>query len=495
MAVAETIAAPIQEMSAIPGPDPLPIVGSLFHSVHYLRDVVGVMDDYFAKYGRIVGLVRGSELAPDNRYNRWIITYGADLNRIGFNHPSVYYKGALQNVFINDGRKVGTREAPLSRWGTGLFAVNEDEHKQHRRLLMPAFHKKRIETYVDDMVKLTHDMLDTWKIGETRDVSADMMLLTMRVATKTLFGEDVGAKSQRLGDLLQETLQLVVSPKTIALPFDFRGTPYHRLLNITNEMEDYLREIIAHKQATNSDDGTVLSMLLQSRYEDNNTGLSEDEIIGHTGVIFAAGHETSSNTLTWTLLLISQFPEITRKLVTEINTVLAGRVPTVADLDKLTYLDWVIKESMRVLPTVVINERILAQDTELGGYRIKAGMHIHFSLYHLHKMAELYPEPYDFKPERWQTINPSPYEYSPFSAGHRMCIGAPFAMMEIKIVLAMLLQRYRLQAIPGTKVDRQGVITISPKDGLPLIVQPANGKYEIGVGGLKGQIREMVNLP
>jgi cytochrome P450 len=495
MAVAETIAAPIQDMSAIPGPAPLPIVGSLFNSAHYIRDVVGVMDDYFAKYGRIAGLVRGSELDPENRYNRWIIAYGTDLNRIGFNHPSVYYKGALQNVFINDGRKVGTREAPLSRWGTGLFAVNEDEHKQHRRLLMPAFHKKRIETYVDDMVHLTHDMLNSWKMGETRDVSADMMLLTMRVATKTLFGEDVGAKSQRLGDLLQQTLELVVSPKTIALPFDFRGMPYHHLLNITHEMEGYMRELIAHKQATNIDDGTVLSMLLQSRYEDSDTGLSEDEIIGHTGVIFAAGHETSSNALTWTLLLLSQFPQITRKLVAEINTVLSGRAPTLADLDKLTYLDWVIKESMRVLPTVVINERILAQDTELGGYRIKAGMHVHFSLYHLHKMAELYPEPYEFKPERWQTINPSPYEYSPFSAGHRMCIGAPFAMMEIKIVLAMLLQRYRLQAIPGTKVDRHGVITISPKDGLPLIVQPTDDQYEIGVGGLKGQVREMVNLP
>jgi cytochrome P450 len=495
MAVAETVAAPVQEMSAIPGPTPLPIVGSLWSAAHYIRDVIGVMDDYFAQYGQIVGLVRGSELNPDSQYNRWIIAYGSELNRIGFNHPSVYYKGALQNAVIPDTSKVSKRQAALARWGTGLFAVNEDEHKQHRRLLMPAFHKKRIETYVDDMVKLTHDMLNTWKIGETRDVSADMMLLTMRVATKTLFGEDIGAKSQRLGDLLQETLQLVVSPNTVVFPYDLPGVPYNRLLNITNEMEGYLREVIAHKQATDSDDGTVLSMLLQSRYEDTNTGLDEDEIIGHTGVIFAAGHETSSNALIWTLLLLSQFPEITRKLVTEINTVLAGRVPTVADLDKLTYLDWVIKESMRVLPTVVINERILAQDTELGGYRIKAGMHIHFSLYHVHKMAELYPEPHDFKPERWQTINPSPYEYSPFSAGHRMCIGASFAMMEIKIVLAMLLQRYRLQAIPGTKVDRQGVITISPKDGLPLIVQPADGKYKIGVGGLKGQVREMVNLP
>jgi cytochrome P450 len=322
-----------------------------------------------------------------------------------------------------------------------------------------------------------------------------MMHLTMRVATKTLFGEDVGAKSARLGVLLQETLQQVVSPVNVFLPYDLPGLPYRHLLNITNEMEVQLEEIIAHKQATNSDDGTVLSMLLQSRYEDSDTGLTQDEIIGHTGVIFAAGHETSSNALTWTLLLLSQFPDVTRKLVEEVNTVLNGRAPTTEDLDKLTSLEWVIKESMRVLPTVPINERVLAQDTDLGGYRIKAGMHVHFSLYHLHKMAEIYPDPYEFKPERWHNFNPSPYEYSPFSAGHRMCIGAPFAMMEIKIVLAMLLQRYRLQAIPATKIDRKGVITISPKDGLPLIVNSADGQYEIGVGGVTGQVRDMVNLP
>lgn len=110
-------------------------------------------------------------------------------------------------------------------------------------------------------------------------------------------------------------------------------------------------------------------------------------------------------------------------------------------------------------------------------------------------MKELYPEPEEFRPERWETIEPNSYEYNPFSAGPRICIGAAFAKMEIKIVLAMLLQRYRLQFLPQTEVDRFGVIVLKPKNGMPMLVHPQDHQFNQGVGGVQGNVREMVKLP
>src|SRR5690606_17480442 len=121
--------------------------------------------------------------------------------------PTIYHKAGLNNPIMTRKRYKRERQAALSRLGTGLFALNGEEHKQQRRLLMPAFHKKRIETYLDKMVELTHSMLSDWKVGETRDVAYDMMLLTMYIACETLLGSGLDRNGKRLAELLQETLR------------------------------------------------------------------------------------------------------------------------------------------------------------------------------------------------------------------------------------------------------------------------------------------------
>lgn len=148
-----------------------------------------------------------------------------------------------------------------------------------------------------------------------------------------------------------------------------------------------------------------------------------------------------------------------------------------------------------MIPVVPGVFRRAAEEVDLGGYVVPAHTEIFTSTYYTHHMPELYPEPERFLPGRWETISPSPYEYSPFSVGPRMCIGATFALFEMKIVLAMLLQRYRLEQPAGARVDRFGFITISPRGGLTMLAHAQDRQFQRGVGGVRGTVREMVELP
>jgi cytochrome P450 len=141
------------------------------------------------------------------------------------------------------------------------------------------------------------------------------------------------------------------------------------------------------------------------------------------------------------------------------------------------------------------NGRVTAQPTELGGYAIPEGTEVLVSIYQTHQMPDLYPNPDCFNPDRWTTIQPDAYAYNPFSAGPRLCIGAGFAMMEIKLVLAMLLQHYRLEFVAQKPVDRSGIIVLAPKHGLSLGVYPQDRQFHLGVGAVQGNVREMVQLP
>lgn len=485
-----TIAAVRPKYPTCPGGNAMPIIGARGNVLQFALDPLRVIDALFKQHGSIVSLVANAAtrtISPFADCPGTVFVAAPELNRQVVTQHDTYHKSALTG---EPPRSNNPREHILWNWGTGLFHVNSHNHRQHRRLLMPAFHKKRIEAYCEDMVALTQHALDSWHVGEKRDIHAEMTTLTLHVAGKTLFGQHIDDNTNIIGQLLQEALHLQIQPLTRLLPFDIPGLPYHHLLNISEQGNRELRQLMAEKRGR--DDGDVLAMLLQAQDEDG-TMLTDEEIIGHAGIIFLAGHETSANALTWALFLLSQHPQTAAEVVDEVQSVLQGGVPTLENLHQLTLLEYVIKESMRLLPSVPLNHRIAAEDTELGGYFMPAGTELFVSIYHLHHHPELFTEPEVFNPYRWQTITPSIYEYNPFSAGPRMCIGATFAMMEIKIVLAMLLQRYKLSFIPGTRVDRRWAITMSPRQGLPMQVQPQDKKYV--AGGVRGSVREMVTLP
>jgi cytochrome P450 len=227
--------------------------------------------------------------------------------------------------------------------------------------------------------------------------------------------------------------------------------------------------------------------------DDENRGMTDTELVGQATILFGASFETIASTLTWTLLLLAQHPVVMRDVMEELDQVLADAIPAREQLPQLQYLDCVIKESMRILPPLPFTIRAAARDGEMDGLRVPKNSRVICSHYLTHHLVELYPEPERFLPERWRTIDPTQYEYFPFSVGRRACIGAMFAMQVLKISLAIMLQRLRFTVVPGTRIDRAIRVTMIPRHGLPMLIEKNDRRFT--ASEIEGQIHEMVKLP
>ncbi|WP_424100833.1 cytochrome P450 [Moorena producens] len=486
-----------QKKTKIPSPFRFPIVGRIASIIQYVEDSIHYSDQLFKRYGHIVAIAtgRGTNISsPDPNCPATVIVYGSEIFRQVAMQHHIYHKCPLTGSLYRL-KDQSPRTETLKIAGVGLFGLNDEIHLQHRKLIMPAFHQQKINSYCEDIVTITQSELEKLNPNQLCEVTKLTRNLTLRVVTKTLFGEDISNEKQSTGELLEDILVLLASPFTRLLPFDRVGFPFHQCLDLLIEYKEKMKEIIANKKYDKKNQSDLLSMLLQTQEEKTGFELTEDELIGHVGVIFGAGHDTTAQALNWILFLLSQHPQILSDLVDELNFILQEKPPTITKLSQLSLLDRVIKEGMRVLPSVPWNWRVTSQETELGGYELLAGTEVFVSLYHNHRQPDIYPAPQVFNPQRWENFNPSPYEYSPFSTGPRVCIGAGLAIMEMKIILATLLQSIRLEYIPGHKIDRAGLITMKPKYGLPMIVRPQDRNFNQGVGGVKGNVRDMVELP
>ena len=480
----------------VPGIQPLPLFGRTILLSKFVGDSLGFTSQLFQKYGNLVSLARGGGTnlySPLPNCPGTVFTYGAEnVEKVATQHE-IYHKFPLTGGLYSR-RDESKRTEPLKHFGVGLFGVNSDAHRRHRQLLMPAFHQKRIESYRDTFVEITDAIANQLEVNQVMNIAKLMRLLTLRVATKTLFGVDMGEKGSKSAALLQKIGILLGNPKTMVLPFDLPGFPFRQMMTLMAELDEEMRQIIRSRQASDSDTGDVLSMLIKARDAETGMTLTEDELLGHVSVIFAAGHETSANALNWTLFLLSQHPQIAADLLDELEAVLQGAAPTIEQLQQLPLLERVIKESLRILPPVPWNARVTSQPTTLEGYELPTGTEVWVSIYHTHRNADIYPEPRKFNPQRWETLEVDNFQYNPFSAGSRKCIGSGFAMMEIKIVLAMLLQKFRFQCLPQQTINRSALIVLAAKGGLPMLVCEQDREFNRGVGGLRGNIREMVEL-
>lgn len=480
----------------------MPLFGAKGSAVRFMRDPIANAGKLFATYGNVASIVR----APLRIVNPgptpaipWlaaargsgvVCVNGPELNRQVLTDHERYAMIALPGRHFPTEAAPTERQKPVTRTMTGLFHVNGQEHKKHRRLLMPAFAKTRIDAYHADMVRIAQDVFADYRVGETRDVHADMTEVTLRIATSTLFGEDAGERGTDLARRMQDWLLTMMSPSML-LRLDVRPFPYWRFLNLTREIDQKTADLLRDRKRR-PEGPDMLSMLIAARDEEGRP-LDEDELVGHTGVIFAAGHETSTNALAWTLLLLSQHPDVLRDLDDELAS-LGGGAPGVDELARLTLLDGVVKESMRLLPPVPLHPRIVALDSELGGHTLPAGSELFLSIFHMHHDPDIFPDPEVFRPRRWETCKPTVYEYNPFSAGPRMCIGAAFAMMEIKIVLAVLLSRHRLELPAKSRVDPRVAITMAPAGGLRMTVRPRGG-VPARPEPFEGGVRKLVQWP
>jgi cytochrome P450 len=192
--------------------------------------------------------------------------------------------------------------------------------------------------------------------------------------------------------------------------------------------------------------------------------------------------------------LLAQHPKVAADLHEEIDSVLHGAAPTMEQLKQMPLLDNVLKESLRLFPAIPIVTRASHEPTELGGYRLPARTELFLSIYHTHRQPDVYREPLRFMPERWNSIEPGPYQYLPWGVGARTCLGTALATIQMKMLFAMLIPRYRLELVPGTKIDCGGIGIMKPKPELPFIVRAQDRRFSASKAEVRGTIHEKVEF-
>jgi cytochrome P450 len=420
--------------------------------------------------------------APENEANM-VMALGSEYNRLILTNPDIFFVPEIM------GRRGDDNIFTLTQ---GLPFINGAQHQEQRRLVMPAFHKQQIQNYHQDMVEQANRVLDSWQSGQAIDLNAEMTRITLYVVMKTLFDIVAGQKEVGLAQSILAWVDYAANPLNRLIGYvDLPGMPYHKLRAISAQLVQVFDDMIEHKR--HQPGGTDIMAALIAVRDDNGQPLSNAQIIGHANTLFLAGHETTSNSLTWTLFLLNQHPAIMQDVLNELDTVLGGAIPTLEQLNQLPLLDGVIKESMRLMPALIYMIRQAQADFQLGAYQLKSGTTVMISQYYTHRQPELYADPYRFNPYRWQTINPSPYEYFTFSAGARRCAGAEFATMEMKIVLPMLLQRFRLEPSPHTTVNyKLNASLLQTAIDKPFIVHEQDRQFR--KVPVTGTVRRMVNL-
>jgi len=358
--------------------------------------------------------------------------------------------------------------------GKGLLTNDGDFWKRQRRLVQPAFHGKRIGAYTEVMVEHTRALMGGWRDGETYDVAHEMIRLTMSIISKTLFGADVSGDTNELGDAVTEVLQAINKRlfRVASLPTWVPTAENRRFNRAIHYLDTAIQGFIDSRRKSGEDSGDLLSMLLLARDEDDGGMMNDRQVRDEAITMFGAGHETTASALTWTWYLLSQHPEAAAKVRAELDAVLGGRAPELHDVPRLTYTEMVIKEAMRLFPPAWSVTRESVADAELGGYRIPKGHVILINTYGIHRDPRFFPDPERFDPERFSPENEKAipkYAYLPFGGGRRVCIGNAFALMEAKLVVATIAQRFDLALAPGQRVAPECVFTLRAKHGVRMI--------------------------
>ena len=359
--------------------------------------------------------------------------------------------------------------------GNGLLLSEGDFWKRQRKLAQPAFHHQRIAAYGTTMVQQTVEMLSRWKMGDTIDIAREMMALALDVVNRTLFSVNMRDQAERIGQLMHVILEASNDRINQYEPVweKLFKTRQKQETAAERELFHIIDGIIAEHRQRDEDTGDLLSMLLAARDEDGQP-MSEQQLRDEVMTLFVAGHETTANGLAWAFYLVSQNPEVEAKLLREIAP-LNGQPPTLKDLQQMPYSEMVMKEVMRLYPPAGGATREPIHDAQIGDYYLPAGSNIAISTYTMHRNPALFPDPLKFDPERFSPEREADipkYAYLPFGGGPRVCIGNSFAMMESRLVLTTVLQRFKLVTVPGQKVRAEQLFTIRPKGGVQMLVEP-----------------------
>lgn len=345
--------------------------------------------------------------------------------------------------------------------GESLFLMDGEEHRQKRRLIMPAMHGPALADYFATMEQITQNYLNKWVTKHEFTWFEEFKQLTFDIASELLLGTKPGADSVRLSKLFDQLSKGLFVINPLKLPF----TQYGKALAARNQILEHLRKVVRERRENPTKD--ALSLLIQAKDEEGNS-LTEQELVAQSVLLLFAGHETTTSMLTWLCIELARHPEVMQRVRSEQMQLAKQGELNLEQLGQMPYLEQVISEVERLYPPAGGGFRGVVKDFEFKGYHVPAGWQVLYSILQTHRIQEIYPEPERFDPERFnpqRKENKRPFSLIGFGGGPRVCIGIAFAKMEMKIIAARLLRNYDWEILPNQSLEVVRVPTTRPKDG------------------------------
>lgn len=438
---------PARAVTTMPGLPGLPLLGNL---LDFRKDRLGLQE-------------RAAAMGP--------------IARVSLAHVPVYIvtDAELAHQVLVDDAASYSKAAGLQflkpMLGDGLLTAEGTPHKRHRKLLAPAFAPKRLFAYGETMVGETRTQIESWRGGKQVDLAREMMELTLAIAGKTMFSADVRRDADAVSKGLEMGMHAMSDNLTspIQLGYNWPLPRHLKMKRAVKMLDEVVYRLIREGRALGTDRGDVLSILLLAQDEEG--GLSDQQVRDEAMTLLLAGHETTANTLTWTWYELGRNPEVRAKLEAEIAA-RGGKPITTEDLPALPYNLAVIEEAMRLHPPAYMVGRQATAEVTVGGHRLPARSIVAVNIRGIHRRADYYPAPLAFRPERMladaKKLRPRTH-YLPFGAGPRVCIGSHFALLEAQLVLATLVQESKIRPLV-TQVEAEPLVTLRPRGGLPAFV-------------------------
>lgn len=360
--------------------------------------------------------------------------------------------------------------------GEGLLTSEDEFHMRQRRLIQPSFTKQHVQSYAEKMTMITEECISSWIDEEERLISRDMMELTLAIIAKTMFSMDMKQGHEKVGKHLDIIMNIATKRirSVLKSPLALKTPQNKSLTEAIKKIDEVLFEII-EKRSNLDTQNDLLEVLMRARDEESNEVMSHQQLRDEAMTIFLAGHETTANSLSWCLFLISQHPDKAKLLYEEVDRVLGKRQANYDSMKDLIYTQQIIWESIRLYPPAWLISRKAIDDVMIGNYKIHKGETVMMSSYIMHRSEKYFSKAVEFIPERFingKVQGVPDFVYFPFGGGPRVCIGNHFAIMEATLVLATLIKHYTFELVSDHhQVEAEPLITLRPKNGLRMIVK------------------------
>jgi cytochrome P450 len=435
---------------------PRAVIGQMFPSRHPFDPL-----DFYLAIAREFGDIAYFRLGPLRVYQ--------------LNHPEL-----IRQILVDQAAKFYKpnllKRASRRTLGQGLLTSDGALWKQQRKLIQPAFRHDRLAAYGDVIAAYAQQLANSFKDGEVRSIDQDMGRLTLAIVVKSLFGEDLSGKASEIGELLIAVAEASSDRMSAVLQLP-PWIPTRRNLRERRalaRLDAIISELISARRASAAQGDDLLSVLLAAVDAETGTGMTDRQLRDEVMTLFLAGQDTTAHALSWAWYLVARHPDVESELLEELQRTLAGRAPRAADLPQLLYTDMIIREAMRLFPPAPMFARQPVEDVTVGEWQIPKGSLIVVSVYALHRDPRFFPEPEQFTPDRfapgWDE-RISRYSYLPFGGGPRVCIGNGFAMMEARLILATVAQRWKLSLESDAEIAPKQLVTLRPSRAVRIRVK------------------------